>query len=82
MKTHGRHWRRRLVGLLFPSGKVALPLAAFCAAALAWIFGCGLDGTSAAYAVYASRSTRWWLSPGGRSALGGGDGSGCPPCLW
>ena len=53
MKTHGRHWRRRLVGLLFPSGKVALPLAAFCAAALAWIFGCGLDGTSAAYAVYA-----------------------------
>ena len=53
MKMHGRHWRRRLVGLLFPSGKVALPLAAFCAAALAWIFGCGLDGTPAAYAVYA-----------------------------
>ena len=53
MKMHGRHWRRRLVGLLFPSGKVALPLAAFCAAALAWIFGCGLDSTPAAYAVYA-----------------------------
>lgn len=53
MKMHGRHWRRRLVGLLFPSGKVALPLAAFCAAALAWIFGCGLDSTLAAYAVYA-----------------------------
>ena len=40
-------------GAAVPQRKGGLALAAFCAAALAWIFGCGLDGTSAAYAVYA-----------------------------
>lgn len=53
MKTRRAHRENRLLRLLFPSWKVALPLAALCAAALAWIFARGWDGTPAAGAVYA-----------------------------